>query len=268
MPDVVVWEGDGHTFRIKSDDETVLETPFPTIADNPVVVLARDPATGLPMWAALTRIIPADTGTPLPEDTVVETTPVVPTTTVPDPVVDNCPQIRCGAAHQLAVKLAEQFELIRGLLQWMASAPFLLVVGPVIGGDAVTVSLLKLLVGWLIRTGADSVTTAVITFVLNKIASGAITAALTYESLGDAGVEQLALLAYVHLECTDNTFKLTPAMVGNWGAAILLDDVDFTEWQRHLLGFCIQFTPFQTYDQTAASGAQNPSDACSDWTGP
>lgn len=274
MTDVVVWEGDGHTFRIKSDDVPVVETPFPTLTDPAEEVLGRDPDTGLPMWSAalapstiITIVLP-DTGPlPLPDDTTVSTTPTVPPTVVPEPVVDNCGPIRCGAAHQLATKLADQYGLIRGLLQWMLSAPFLLMVGPPGFGEFVVEYLLSKLALWLIKTAAPLWVQAVITAVGVAVKLGTF-APLSSEALDGAGQEQLAGLAYNNLTCTDNTFKLTPEMIGNWGASILLDDVDFTEWQRHLLGYCIQFTPFGTYDQTAASGAQNPSDLCSDWTGP
>jgi hypothetical protein len=275
MPNKQGWDHDGTTYRVFSDDGEVLETPFPTAGGPAEQVLGKDPATGLPMWsgalapATITDIVPPDTGPlPLPDATTIATTPTVPTTPVPDPVVDNCPQILCGAAHQLAFKLADQYEMIRQLLLWMLSAPFL-VIGNFEGlVGTVTIKAATALLKWLIKTEAEKWQIYVITAVLAALRVDQFGTPLTFEALNDAGKEQLALLAYVNLDCSDNTFKLTPAMVGNWGAAILLDDVNFTEWQRHLLGYCIQATPFWTYDQTAASGAQNPSDACSSWTGP
>jgi hypothetical protein len=273
MPNKDGWDHDGTTFRVFSDDVEVLETPFPTAGDPAEQVLGKDPATGRPKWngalapATITDIVPPDTGPlPLPDATTIATTPTVPTTPVPDPVVDMCPQIRCGAAHQLAQKLYQQYGLIRTLLLWMVSAPFV-VIGSVEGlVGTLTVRLLTALLNWLVKTEAEQWMVLVITAVLAAVRVDTFGTPLTFEALDGAGKEQLALLAYVNLECADNTFKLSPAMVANWGAAILLDDVNFTEWQRHLLGYCIQFTPFGTYDQTAASGAQYPSDTCSGWT--
>lgn len=261
---VLCWESDGSWFRIFSGDVCVVEWPLAALAEPPATWVGRHPTTHRPVYFpnplgsyALRSDIPADTGpTPLPAEHVIQTTPLRLPDVVPDPVVDNCPLIRCGAALQLATKLKGNYDLIRHLLLFMLFAP--LFAGAL---DAALVGLLA----WLARSEAAAWIADVIRTILQVVKSGSSFVSADIEDIGDAGRDELAHLAYGVLGCSENTFKLTQEMLNNWAALIELDTAHFTEWQRHLLVYCVQLTPFGTWDQTAASGALNPSSLCSTW---
>jgi hypothetical protein len=278
-PPKVCWETDGAFFRVYSDDALVFETPIEVVGALPAQLLGKDPPTGLPRWTGasdvvtplIRTVLPNDTdNAPLPDDTVVTTVPTVVPTPVPAPVVDNCPQLRCGAAHLLGKKLREQYDLIRGILLGMLAAPILLrrpnVKYP--GSGPLGNVLLKELLFLLNEMGAPEWAKRACFEILKLVLEGLSFIDGSWEAIGDTGEQTLTRHAYEALTCSENVFKLTQEMVNNWAALINADTYNFTEWQRHLLVYCIQFTPFYTYSVTAENGARSPLDNCDGWTSP
>jgi hypothetical protein len=186
---------------------------------------------------------------------------------------DVCPLIKCSAAHQLAIKLKDEYDGVRFLLLYMVSLPFIKLVVKGAGSAQPVIEQLLARLGqwaaannvapWLISVIAN-ITWAVKSDIIPSEVTDAINAALIPE-LDSASFDRIWELAYLQVTCSANKVTVTQEIINNWGASILLDEANLDVTMRHLMVECINTTPFYVWDQSAQSGAQHYMSECAEW---